>query len=343
MFNGPGESIYPMDYVGFSVYNSILMGDRAALDQLSIHGEEPEMVFPGLLAAVDRLAASVEPHVRDKGIGTVIHFCDMRHLMSQDFVTAPWKQALRSHAGTSRFKFFTGAHINFNHGNLPLAPGFEKEFISALEYCKAFNVDAMVLHAPLVQTGDTDGDWARLMTSEAVTSAMEGCDTTLCWENAQDTNARYRLLENLVPWRRKLVSTLEKSGLDHLEERHQFCFDTGHFLLSLQRDGANEAKEMDYFDEFAKHVKVFHLQANDGTGHDQHLVPFLDLDTRKTETQVDKDRFIANSNKIVELVARCNAHAGIDDRHVHVEVGKPVFLEDMIAFYKRLYRDGFFQ
>lgn len=325
-----------MDRVGFSIYARHLLGDKSILAEYEIQGVEPEHVFPQLIDGV-RTLVKVANEASGKSHGGVIHMCGLTGLMGNDFVRKPWLDAVaRADLGN---EWSLGFHVNFDHQNLPLAPGFTSTYENAMHLCKLLNVEAMVLHAPLVKTTNTDQDWIDLMTSEGILDITRSTSTVLCWENAQDSIARYRLLENLIEWREQLVNELERTGNGDLADRHQFCFDTGHFLLSLQRDDAPREELDNFLPEFAKHVKVYHIHANDGTS-DQHLVPFIDVEkTRGTmKFPVHATKFQENSELVLSMIETCQERSLLHDRHLHMEVDSPSSIDDMAKFYKRYYQ-----
>ncbi|MFX0098358.1 MAG: hypothetical protein ACFFCS_02180 [Candidatus Hodarchaeota archaeon] len=325
-----------MDYLGFSIYSRTFMGDLEMLRGFGIEGNpediEPGDVFPVLLEDVDRIVDQF-PEIKD--LGTVIHFCNIMGLIQSGFIIEPWKDALKGAA--MKYPFVLGYHINFDHANLPLAPGFMKTFKAEMQICTELEADAMVLHAPLFDE-NKDDDWIKLMTSPGVVELMRSNDTVLCWENAQDTIAYYRHLKHLITWREKLVKEYEKLGHDDLLKRNQFCLDTGHFLVSLQRDGAPRDEIDEYLPEFGKNVKVFHIQANDGLG-DNHLIPFLPVEKYKIPRlkSLDVERFKKNSQLVVDFINTCNENKQVDGRHVHLEVDNPMPMEEMVGFYKRYF------
>ena len=307
-----------MDYVGFSIYNRHLMGDKAMLQDFNIHGDEPEDVFPKILGDLKKMVDGLKCSI---SLGYCIHLCNLTDLFQHKFIKDPWLQAIK----TTDFQrpFITGLHINFPHSALPLAPDFKNTFKLAMETCTMLDVDAIVLHAPLIETAQTDIDFANLMMSDDIITAMEKNDTILCWENAQDTIARYRLLEHLLHWRELLVERLESAGHEEMVDRHQFCFDTGHLLVSIFRDEANKEDQVAYLREFAKHIKVFHIQCNDGFS-DQHLIPYLPAEFHPKSKNVDADAFLKNSDLILDLLNICNSGDKLDGRHIHLEVDSPI-------------------
>ncbi|MHA1793102.1 MAG: TIM barrel protein [Promethearchaeota archaeon] len=321
-----------MDYIGFSIYSRHLLGDAKILKDYNIDGDDPEAVFPALFKDIEEMMNAMQSK---KKIGGVIHLCNMTSLFNNDFIIDPWISFMNEFK--ERFPFKLGLHINFDHSNLPLAPGFINTFKETMKLCSRLNIDAIVLHAPLIETDNTDEDWANLMIQEEILNALRDCNASLCWENAQDPSARYRSIEALVNWRKIMIKKLEETNNNDLRDRFQFCFDTGHFLLSLQRDGINEKELTTFLPEFAKHVKVFHIQCNDGTS-DQHLIPFMDLNNVDLEFAVNKSKFLDNSKLIVEMLKTCKKNAEVKNRHVHLEVDSPSPIPEMIKFYK-IYND----
>ncbi len=320
-----------MDYIGFSIYPKLFMGDRQSLADIKAGGDDPEAIFPAVAATLDGIVREFGARHR---AGGVIHFCDIEHLFSQDLIMQPWIDAERAWIPKREYPFVLGFHINFSHDNLPLAPGFTSTFERTMNLCKTLGVESLVLHAPLLKTDDIDLDFLDLMTSKPVIDAMNSCGAALCWENAQDTVAYYRDLGRLVAWRQRLADRLTSMGHPALAERQLFCLDTGHLLLSLQRDGASDEQVSRYLPEFARHVKVFHIHANDGT-RDQHLVPFLDVKKYRL-AEVDEERFVANSRLAMSWIDTCLSIGTVDGRHVHLESGSPMPLAEILAFYHRL-------
>ncbi|MHA1682488.1 MAG: hypothetical protein ACTSUE_16240 [Promethearchaeota archaeon] len=319
-----------MDYLGFSIYSRHLMGDRAMLESYGIQGDEPEDVFPQLLEDIKQI---VMPFKEGNDVGGVIHFCNLAGLMRNSFISEPWNEALAT--ANLTFPFVTGVHINFSHDNLPLTPGFIPTFVKTMELCRDLNVDSMVLHAPLVETSNTNVDWSDFMMQEEILEAMRLNDTILCWENAQDSTARYRLLKNLLGWRNLMTRKLESSGNEDLINRYQFCFDTGHFILSMQRDGAPQDEVDTYLPEFGKNVKVFHIQANDGRS-DQHLIPFISKN-HVPGVKINWEQFNENSKVVLKNIRTCDENSTLDGRHLHLEVDAPSPISEMVNFYKKYY------
>jgi sugar phosphate isomerase/epimerase len=320
-----------MDYIGFSIYQRLFMGDRQSLADIKAARDDPDAIFTALATTVDTL---VNAFVNKHHVGGVVHFCDLESLFGQDIITQPWQDVERAWYARRSYPFALGFHVNFSHDNLPLATGFVDTFRKTMSLCNSLGVDAVVMHAPLITTKDTDRDFIEIMTSPRVVDAMNLCKASICWENAQDTIATYRDLGRLVAWRRQLVDRLEQQGHRDLARRQLFCFDTGHLLLSLQRDGASATQVTRHLPDFAKHVKVFHIHANDGT-KDQHLIPFLDVKKYKLDA-VNERRFKENSQLVTSWVHTCLQQGQIDGRHVHVESGPPMPVDEIIAFYQRL-------
>ncbi|MHA1698853.1 MAG: hypothetical protein ACTSWN_08455 [Promethearchaeota archaeon] len=320
-----------MNYLGYSIYSRLFLGDREMLADLGVKGDEPSVIFPTVLESVQKIVDNFSDRME---LGATIHFCGIMYLMENDFMLEPWLSALKQIK--MRYPFVLGLHINFDHQNLPLAPGFDETFLKAMKLCTALNVDAMVMHAPLIQTGNTDDDFVAAMTKEKILDAMDENKTVLCWENAQDPEARYRFLDNLIHWREKLVEKLDCIGRDDLVDRHLFCFDTGHFLLSLQRDHANKDQVEKYLPEFGKHVKVYHIQANDGTS-DQHLIPFINFKAVNCRKEVNHSRFEENSRKVIDYIQACEDNTDLEGRHLHLEVDNPMPISEMIRFYERYF------
>ncbi|MEX2683959.1 MAG: hypothetical protein Q6373_020480 [Candidatus Sigynarchaeota archaeon] len=321
-----------MDYIGFSIYPRLFLGDRQSLADIEAGGDDPEAIFPAMAATLDKLIAEFGTRHR---VGGVIHFCDIEHLFRQDLIKQPWLDAERAWRPRRAYPFVLGFHINFSHENLPLAPGFVDTFQRTMALCKELGVESVVLHAPLIRTGDIDKDFLDLMTSKPIIDAMSSCGAAMCWENAQDTPAYYRDLGRLVAWRQRLVDRYAGMGRKDLAVRQMFCLDTGHLLLSLQRDGAGNDQVSRYLPDFARHVKVYHIHANDGT-RDQHLVPFMDVKKYRL-AEVNPERFAANSELVLSWVDTCLALGKADGRHVHLESGPPMPLEEIIAFYHRFF------
>ena len=320
-----------MDHVGFSIYNRLLLGDKLALHDLAIEGDEPEQVFPGVL---DRIAGLIDA-VSALGIrvGGTLHLCDVG-LIRQEFVRQSWLDAVAAWKNRS---FLLGYHVNYAHENLPLAPGFLKTFRDAARDCNQLGVDAMVVHAPLLTTENTDASFVSEVTSEPFIDAMRACNATVCWENAQDPAARYKRLDMLLAWRDMLVQELERLGHGELTKRHQFCLDTGHLLLAIQRDGVEKSHADHYLPAFAKHVKVFHVHVNDGTA-DQHVLPFTDARIVPQAPKVVNPARLDKNSRIVERWLRiCDEHKDVANRHVHLEASSPAPFTEMVAFYKRYY------
>jgi sugar phosphate isomerase/epimerase len=321
-----------MDYIGFSIYPKLFMGDKQSLADINATGDDPEAIFPAMATTLDKV---VEEFGARHHVGGVVHFCDIEHLFRQDLITQPWRDVERAWAARRRYPFVLGFHIPFSHEELPLAPGFIDTFQRTMTLCKDLDVESVVMHAPLIRTADIDKDFLDLMTSEPIIDAMISCNANLCWENAQDTPAYYRALDRLVAWRQRLADRLVDEGHKDLAARQLFCLDTGHLTLSLQRDGAGEDQVTRHLPEFARHVKVFHIHANDGT-RDQHLVPFLDVKKHQL-VEVNKKRFVANSRLAMSWVHTCLSLSKVDGRHVHLESSAPMPLEELITFYHRLY------
>ncbi len=320
-----------MDYIGFSVFPKLFMGDRQSLADIDAIGDDPEAIFPALATILDKIIGEFSTRYHPGG---VIHFCDLEYLFGQDLIAQPWRDAERAWSRARKYPFVLGFHINYAHDNLPLAPGFIDTFKRTMSLCKALDVESVVLHAPLITTEDIDGKFLDLMASRPIVDAMASCKAIFCWENAQDTPAYYRDIGHLVTWRQRLADRLSEIGHRDLAMRQQFCFDTGHLLLSLQRDGAGNEQVSRHLPDFARHVKVFHIHANDGTS-DQHLVPFLDVKKYRIP-EVDENRFEVNSRLVMSWIEICFANGKVDGRHVHLESGPPMPLEEIIAFYHRL-------
>nr|MDO8087721.1 hypothetical protein [Candidatus Sigynarchaeum springense] len=321
-----------MDYIGFSIYSKLFLGDRQSLADIGSTGDDPEAIFPAMATTIDKI-------VREFGarhhVGGVVHFCDIEHLFHQDIIKQPWADAERVWSSRRKYPFVLGFHINFSHENLPLAPGFVDTFRRTTALCKDLGVESLVLHAPLVRTWDTDKDFLELMTSEPIVDAMSSCSAAMCWENAQDTQAYYRDIGRLVAWRQRLVDRYAEMGRKDLAKRSLFCLDTGHLLLSLQRDGAGSDQVSRHLLDFAPYIKVYHIHANDGT-RDQHLIPFLNVKEYHL-AEVNPERFVANSKLAMSWIDTCLELGKIDGRHVHLESGPPMPLEEIIAFYHRLF------
>ena len=327
-----------MDYIGYSIYQRTFVGDRSDFDSLGVHGEEPVEILPQFFDTVEAWADACS-EFSTKPLGTTIHFCNVAANLLDDFIIDPWLEIVQQRS--FRYPFALGFHIAFEKEELPLAPRFPDTFKYTMAVCKKWNVNACVMHAPMLETSDTTSDWIDLMLRDDIIEAMRENNTILCWENAQDTEARYRLLKNLLEWRECLVERLERTGNADLVDRHVFCFDTGHFILSLQRDGASPDEVERYLPEFGKLVKVFHIQTNDGT-RDQHLLPFVpytSISRVQNKQDVDPDRFEQNSALALQYLKICDAVAEIKDRHVHVEIDAPHTIDDVVAFYKRYFQE----
>nr|MDO8115469.1 hypothetical protein [Candidatus Sigynarchaeota archaeon] len=325
-----------MDYIGYSVYNRTFLGERFDLDSLNVTAEEPDGIISQMMAAADLMADKVAT-VAKRPLGATIHLCNIGEYLLDQFIADAWIETRKK----KEFKhpFRPGYHINFDKGNLPLAPGFPATFKKAMADCAKLDIDACVMHAPMVETSDTDGDWIDLMLRDDIVDAMRGNKTILCWENAQDTPARYRLLKNLLGWRERLVAQLERAGCADLASRHVFCFDTGHFNLSLQRDGASKDEVTRYLPEFGKLVKVFHIQINDGT-RDHHLLPFIGPATylrNASKKDVDDKKLKKNSALVLKYLWTCDDNKQLDDRHVHIEIDGPFTIDEVVSFYARYY------
>jgi sugar phosphate isomerase/epimerase len=321
-----------MDYIGFSIYPKLFMGDAQSLADIGASGDDPEAIFPAMAATLDKVVAEFDTRHH---VGGVVHFCDLEYLFGQDLIAQPWLDSERAWSARRKYPFVLGLHIHFSHDSLPLAPGFVGTFQMTMALCKVLGVESVVLHAPLIRTEDTDNDFLDLMTSKPVIDAMNSCSAALCWENAQDTEAYYRDLGRLVAWRQRLADRLTEMGLKDLAARQLFCFDTGHLTLSLQRDGAGDEQVSRHLPDFARYVKVFHIHANDGT-KDQHLIPFMDVKKYRL-AEVNKKRFVANSKLAMSWVDTCLGLGKVDGRHVHLESGPPMPLEEVLAFYHRFF------
>ncbi|HME54870.1 MAG TPA: hypothetical protein VKM55_21880 [Candidatus Lokiarchaeia archaeon] len=326
-----------MDYIGYSIYQRTFIGNHSDFNSLGVQGEEPIEVLPQFLDIVESWADACS-EMSSTPLGTTIHFCDIARNMLDEFIIEPWLETVKQR--TFRYPFVPGFHIAFRNEELPLAPGFPETFKYTMDVCKKLKVDACVLHAPMIETNDTTNDWIDLMLRDDIIEAMRENNTILCWENAQDTPARYRLLKNLLEWRECLVERLDRTGNTDLASRHLFCFDTGHFILSMQRDGASQDEVDQYLPEFGKLVKVFHIQTNDGT-RDHHLLPFVpysSISSVKTKQDVDPVRFEQNSALALQYLKVCDAVAEIEGRHVHLEIDAPHTIDDVVAFYRRYFQ-----
>nr|MDO8119642.1 TIM barrel protein [Candidatus Sigynarchaeota archaeon] len=322
-----------MDYIGISIYSKTIYENQMFRD-LGIDAEDLGDAFKGLLKMVDSLATRFSTEKRP--LGVTIHLCDIA-MLKFDWVREPWLDAVR----TTRLShpLEVGYHINFAHENLPIAPGFVNTFKDAMDMCRQLGAKVCVMHAPLMITKDTDADFAALMACDDVLDAMGSNDTVLCWENAQDTPAPYRFLDALLGWRRRLNGVLEQKGRAEFINRHQFCLDTGHLLVSLQRDGAASDQVTKYLPEFAKNVRVFHLHANDGS-KDQHLTPLLMCSQDRLgpgKIPIDQGAFLKNSEIVLDWMATCDRNATLDARHVHLEVDVPTSIASIERFYKRYF------
>ncbi|MBN2153722.1 MAG: hypothetical protein JW839_19855 [Candidatus Lokiarchaeota archaeon] len=104
-----------MDYIGFSIYSKLFLGDRQSLADINATGDDPEAIFPAVAATLDGIVAEFGARHH---VGGVVHFCDIEHLFGQDIIKQPWFDAERAWSARRGYPFVLGFHINFSHANL---------------------------------------------------------------------------------------------------------------------------------------------------------------------------------------------------------------------------------
>ena len=251
-----------------------------------------------------------------------------------------FKDALNEYIKKAGITFELGMHCSFNRKELPLYGNYYQTLKKDLELAAKFGAKSIVAHPPHCARNVND-ELIELLISDDILNLVKEHKIILAWENMPYDNF-YGSLKALVEFRQGLVERLKEIGQEEAAKYHQFCLDTGHLLTWRAyppKASKSAYKEIEgYLPIFAKNIKVFHIHANDGMD-DRHIVPFsfefFDLVSRRN---LDKERFIQNSEDIMKWLRICEENKGVEGRHLHLEaLMLPFSIRQFTEFAKRIY------
>ncbi len=330
-----------MDYFGWTLSARLFTGDAGWIEAMNLDREfEPDA------AGWSRIFRRIDEVMDRSGLGgkagAALHFShDVAPLierlgLAKDFHDARVQRPVQK-------PFDLGIHARFQDDELVNTPRFPAIFKEDIGHAARFNASTLVEHPP-VGTRDTIEETVAVLASDWFCNLLdEFPGITIAWENKADyaTNRRFfGSLAKMLEFRDALVDLLRERGRDALAERHQFCFDTGHLLTWRGTAGSTTQadREIDrYLPLFARHVKVFHFQANDGIV-DGHITPFSkSFLNHPSRTRMDVDKVITNFNVLKTWIKMCKNEPHPAGQHLFLETGTlPFSLDQYVEFGKEL-------
>lgn len=240
-----------------------------------------------------------------------------------------------------RFPIKIGLHSTFGNRDLILNENYFDVLKNDIKLAKSVNACTIVEH-PYLGSDNKIKEMVETFERPEFVELLENNDITLSWENMPGFKRFFSSLGNLIEFRGALSDMYKEIGKSDLINKHTFCLDTGHLLITLNsRSLSKKAKRREieeYLPIFSKHLEVFHIHANSGK-IDEHLTPFsarfLEDPTRKG---LKMKKFMKNSERVLEWIEICNQNRGNLERHIHIEALRlPFSLEDFIDFGKKLF------
>lgn len=331
-----------MHLFGYTLWTELFTGDARWIRSLGLddRGEfDPEGtswdgIFVGLASVLDRAGLAGK-------MGGCLHVSSEIAAMCSNtgtFEILPRYLAARD-AFATRTPFELGVHRAFNDTVNPLGPEHATSFLADLRSAKTLQATTLVAHPPRNFSYD-HGEMERFfiddVTRPELCEALAGTGIIIAWENMIE--GQYSSLQELLVFRERLADRLNQIGFPELANQHRICLDTGHLLIWRAHHPSTrhaDAEIESCLPGIAKHLKVYHIHANDGSS-DFHVTPgstaFLDHETRKG---MDPAAFMTCSGLVSEWIESCEVKAKLDRRHVHLEADKVPFSLDQYVQYAR--------
>lgn len=323
-----------MNLFGFSLGSGLFLGDKKwkkAMKWDKIYEFVPNV--DGWRKLFDSLNRTVTSSKLDGPVGLCFHFLARvpRILRNVGFMD-DFKTVMGEIKSEKNFEL--GIHSRHGDSEVICSPRFLEAFTEDLEFAVDLGVSALVEHPP-IGTDDTKEDAVKILTSPKVIALMDAHPGfPLCWENKADYLHKRRFfgsLEQMVLFREMLVDRLKKINRPDLIDRHKFCFDTGHLLIwrYTHEDQAAADEEIEtYLPEFAKHLKVYHYQCNDGI-KDAHMTPFstkfMDHGSR---SNLNQEQFVENFQILRNWITISERNKNEENMHQHLEAHRLPFTLD---------------
>ena len=337
-----------MDYFGWTLSNRLFTGDKNWLEAMEIGRDKKKGEFEpdkeGWLLIIQKVQKTLEYSGLNVQMGPALHLApNILPLL----INLELDDELRSAVAEYRTKNPIQLSMHARHADDELvnSPRFPSIFADDIEYATKCNVRSLVEHPP-IGTENTITETVSILSSDWFCILLEkNPDITLAWENKADYAHKRRFfgsIARMVEFHNTLDDKLHEIGKKHLIKRHQFCFDTGHLLIwrgtaESKNDADKEIEE--YLPEFARHIKVYHFQANDGI-IDGHVTPFsTKFFDHKSRTRMQLDRMGENFEIIENWIKICNHSPHPNEQHYFLEAGTlPFSLDQYSEFASKLYQ-----
>ncbi|MFX0099662.1 MAG: hypothetical protein ACFFCS_08775 [Candidatus Hodarchaeota archaeon] len=334
-----------MDYFGWILSERLFTGTIAWVDAMELSsddGDEFEPSKEGWLAIFQRVARVLRESGLEEKYGAALMFSpNIAPFLENLGLDGEYKEA-RDDFSRNR-PFDLGIHARHKDEDLVNTPSFPAIFREDLGLATRFNASSLTEHPP-IGTNNTIKETVDILVEDWFCRLLdENPGITLAWENKADYAHKRRFfgsLARMVEFREALSDKLDEIGRGALLDRHQFCFDTGHLLIfrgTAENTRLAEKEIEEYLPIFARNIKVFHFQANDGI-MDGHVTPFstafLDQPSR---TRMDIEKLKSNFDFIRAWIRTCRNTPHPPEQHYFLETGTlPFSLDQYIDFGKEL-------
>lgn len=324
-------------YFGLTLWGGLITGDRTWAKSLGLGNNDFE--FNPDVEGWGQLLDNLNNLVRVTGLYKHLDLClhldsSIPDLLGRFDMIGELNTAVRSNP----IPIEMGMHSTFKDTDLILSRDFRKTLKKDLGLCRSIGGTSIVEHPPISRENRID-EMVEELSSEYVVGLLKDYpEICLCWENMPSSNVANRFfgtLGNLLEFRRKLKARLSEIGEPDLINQHLFCLDTGHLIVTYHHNKQKGNQEwLDRLDkevqEFARHLKVWHIHANDGSA-DQHLPPdsleFMNHASRKNVVQAQ----LMNYSGFIQRWLAMAVPYSRSDVHYHLELLRLPFSLNQIS------------
>jgi len=336
-----------LDYYGWSLWTELLTGSKVWEQSMDLNGDldkdNDEFVpdFHGWNSIFSKLEYVIKQAGLNPDYGGCFHTSsNIPSILRNVGLIEDFQKSLDNYS--SKFPIEIGMHSTFGNKDLILNPSYYEVLQRDIILAESIRATTIVEHPPLGPK-DTINQMIDELTTSRFIDLLEHTNVTLSWENMPGVNRFFSSLGNLITFRDGLGDKYAELGKKGLINKHKFCLDTGHLLITISSRSLKKTdknREIDeYLPIFASNLKVFHIHANSGK-KDEHLIPFsLEFFDEPSRKRINKKRFLKNSAVVMDWLAICGEHKnrGVRNRHIHLEALNPPFsLGEFIVFGKRL-------
>ncbi len=332
-----------MDYFGWTLSQNLLMQDSRHLQAHNlIHLDrddfEPDYEFWMALLEKTR---SIAGHARfSHQVGSCFHLTNgAGKLILNMGLLDGYLRAIQDFGSKQEFEL--GLHSIHRKIDIVCSKGFEKALEEDLKIGERLGITALVEHAPL-GTVDKTEEAVEILCSPKICEWLMKAPFPLCWENKASYRWKpryYGSIKAMVGFLETLQDGLIDAGYPELVNKHLATFDTGHLLISRNYDSSPhmmarfDEEIADYLPQFARRIKVFHIQVNDGL-KDHHVTPFSNqFLTHKSRVGLDPEIMRNNSELIIGWMKICQQYAEVGGRHLHLEAATlPYHISQYLEF-----------